>query len=139
QTRRSARELRLAPQSAAAGRVPSVAADLLERLSLGNARVADPVGRFCTSRLEHQRRIRASLSGPAAHSPRRMIGSAPPSHTPSTSRSPDPIMKSTWMALRFPPARSNAASSIDSPPRIVNLYAVPSATWLAAFSSNSVL
>src|SRR5207249_4072947 len=69
----------------------------------------------------------------------RTIGSAPPSHTPSTSRSPDPIMKSTWMALRFPPARSNAASSIDSPPRIVNLYAVPSATWLAAFSSNSVL
>ena len=37
-------------------------------------------------------------------------------------------MKSTCAALRLPPAASNIASSIVSPPAIVNLYAEPSAT-----------
>ncbi len=48
-------------------------------------------------------------------------------------------MKSTCVALRLPPAASNSSSLIASPPRSVNLYADPSATWLAAFSSKSVL
>src|SRR5581483_6760176 len=75
-----------------------------------------------------------------AHSPFFISGSlAPPRPTPSTSIAPDPIMKSTWIALLLPPAFANASSSIVSPPASVNLYAVPSATWLAAFSSNSVL
>src|SRR6267143_6746337 len=75
-----------------------------------------------------------------AHSPLRMSGSCEPvPSTPSTSTSADPIMKSTWMALRLPPACSNWSSVIASAPVSVNLYAEPSATWLAAFSSNSVL
>src|SRR5262245_25335088 len=75
-----------------------------------------------------------------AHSPRRINASAsPPGSTPSTFTSLDPIMKSTWMALRLPPARSNSSSLIASAPESVNLYAEPRATWLAAFSSNSVV
>ena len=67
------------------------------------------------------------------------LGGAAVGRTPSTSSSGDPIMKSTCTALRLPPARSNSSSPMCSPPRSVNLYAEPSATWLAAFSSNSVL
>ena len=48
-------------------------------------------------------------------------------------------MKSTCTALRLPPAASNSSSVIPSPSFIVKRYAAPSATWLAAFSSNSVL
>ena len=62
------------------------------------------------------------LSSTQTQSPRRMTGSdTPPASTPSTSSSGDPIMKSTCVALRLPPARSNSSSLIVSPPRIVNL------------------
>lgn len=64
----------------------------------------------------------AYLGSAIAHSPARMSGSAAPCRvTPSMSSRSDPIMKSTWTTLLFPPARSNSASLMTSPPPIVNL------------------
>ena len=56
------------------------------------------------------------------HSPDRMTGSVVPSlWRPSTSSSPEPIMKSTCVTLRLPPARSKSSSLISSPPDSVDL------------------
>ena len=58
---------------------------------------------------------------------------------PSTSISAEPIIQSTWIRLEFAPSVANASSLIFSPPIRHVEYACPSAIWLAAFSSNSVL
>src|SRR5690606_25755393 len=75
----------------------------------------------------------------SAHSPRRMTASVEPSaSTPSTSTWADPIMKSTWLSELFMPAASCCCWSMVWLPATVLLYALPSAMWQAAFSSNSV-
>ena len=72
--------------------------------------------------------LRQICQAPAA----RRTGTRSPSRVmPSTSTSLLPIMKSTWMSLTF--TRSRSASSSTG-----NVYALPSATWLAAFSSSRV-
>ena len=70
--------------------------------------------------------------GQICQEPPRSTGTRSPSRViPSTSSSFEPIMKSTWMSLLF--ARAWSASSSSG-----NVYAFPSAMWLAAFSSSRV-
>jgi hypothetical protein len=73
-------------------------------------------GRACPARRRRKRRPYVT------HSPDRMTGSVVPlAWRPSTSSSPEPIMKSTCVTLRLPPARSKSSSLISSPPDSVDL------------------